>query len=282
VKRRYYITMTRRQAEAAFAEHVTERPVALARLRSELAADGADARALLDCTPESLTPLWRWFVGRVSSVEDAAVPFDADAPGPPWWPAWARHGSVRLSTPDIVVTLMDGLVTYVEDVILRGAPAASRALCTHPIKRYYAQHQPGIGSPTKDVALAVAHVVSAHAGGLRRLGVTPRDTVLTEYARAAIEALEKQPDAPHEAVAEPLLEVTLEDGEFDVSVREDLAHEHSRKLDRMVRELRAQPGVRSAHREDREVLVVRAPDWSVGDLEGWLTTWIEQHIALDS
>ena len=49
-------------------------------------------------------------------------------------------------------------------------------------------------------------------------------------------------------------------------------------MGRVVEELRGQPGVTSAHREDRELLLVRAPDWSVDDLERWLTGWIERHV----
>ncbi|GEO96813.1 hypothetical protein KTU01_29360 [Kocuria turfanensis] len=83
VKRTYYITMTKRQAAAAFEEYLAERPPALEKLRAELAADGLDADALLDGTPQSLAPLWRWVASRITAVEDEDVPWDPEAPPSP-------------------------------------------------------------------------------------------------------------------------------------------------------------------------------------------------------
>lgn len=271
--------MTPRQAAVAFDEHLAERPAALEHLRAELAAAGMDADALLDGTPESLTPLWRWVAERILAIEDLDIPFVDGAPAPKEWPGWARYGGVKLVTPDVVVALLDGLVTYVEDVVLRGAPRARRAIVTHPVKRYHAQHYPGFAGATGALTLPACRMVSATAGGLRRLQQPLKDSTFTDYARNAIATLETEPE-PRDDLPEPerLLEVMLDDGEFDVSLSEELAHEHSRAVDRMVKELRAQRGVRSAHREDREVLLVRAPDWTEAELERWLTEWLQRHV----
>jgi hypothetical protein len=79
--------MTKRQAATALAEYLAERPVALQRLRDELAAGDLDPDTLLDGTPESLTPLWRWVATRIMTMEDNPIPFDPDAPAPTWWPS---------------------------------------------------------------------------------------------------------------------------------------------------------------------------------------------------
>ncbi|HSN35520.1 MAG TPA: hypothetical protein VLT34_04160 [Arthrobacter sp.] len=77
---------------------------------------------------------------------------------------------------------------------------------------------------------------------------------------------------------EPILEVGEEDGVFDVGLDEEIAHEHSRKVDRMVKDLAAQPGIDSAYREDREVLLVTAPDWDADRLERWVLEWLKARL----
>lgn len=277
MKRKHYMTMTRRQAAAAFEQHVAERPAALEHLRSELAADDHDPDALLDGTPESLTPLWRWVREHITATEYRAR-VEGEEP-PAWWPGWFTYLGRGPEWPDRCVIILDGFVTYVEEVILRGAPSAYRAMCTDPIKRYWAQHHPSLTSPQRPGFLSVVGNVNAHAGGAWKRQSEPRDEQFTVYARAVIQELTHGREPADPPTPRPLVEVTLEAGEFDAMLRDDLAHDHSRKVDRMVRELRTEPGVRSAHREDREVLLVRAPDWSAADLERWLTGWITRHIA---
>lgn len=73
--------------------------------------------------PGSLTPLWRWVAGRITALEDEDVPFDPEAPAPHHRPSWARYGvEFRRGTPGEVVTLLDGFVSYLGDVITAGAP----------------------------------------------------------------------------------------------------------------------------------------------------------------
>ncbi|WP_188538654.1 hypothetical protein [Kocuria dechangensis] len=96
-----YRTMTKRQAAKALDEYLAERSAALDRLGAELAADGVDPEAMLDGTPDSLTPLWRWVATRIVGLEDAPAPVSPDAPAPPEWPSWARCTSwLRRSTPN--------------------------------------------------------------------------------------------------------------------------------------------------------------------------------------
>ena len=120
----YFRKMTKRQAATALAEYLAERPVALEQLRDDLVADPRDPDSLLDGTRESLTPLWRWVATRIMTMEDP-IPFDPDAPAPTWWPSWARYSSaLRQSTPDEVVTLLDGFISYLGDVVTAAAPEA--------------------------------------------------------------------------------------------------------------------------------------------------------------
>jgi hypothetical protein len=271
-----YRTMTEPQATKALDEYLAERPAALDRLRAELAADGVDPEAMLDGTPDSLTPLWRWVATRIVGLADDPAPVSPDAPAPPEWPSWARYTSwLRRSTPAEVVTLLDGFVSYLGQVITAHAPEAAWQVAHHRIKAYHLQNHPVLTSPLTDSHIFTPVVVSVTANRLRS-GLDPlREDEFTSYAVAVIGRLRGQDEADV-AEPEPLVEVGSDDddGVFDVGLREDVAHEHSRKVDRLVAELAQQPGIISAFREDREVLLVTAPDWDAEDLQRWVLHWL--------
>ncbi|WP_053004973.1 hypothetical protein [Kocuria sp. SM24M-10] len=102
---------------------------------------------------------------------------------------------------------------------------------------------------------------------------------MTEYATTVITELRGK-NEPVPVVDEPLVEVGADGDEevFDVGLHEEIAHEHSHTVNRLVKELATQPGVVSAHREDREVVLVRAPDWDAHQLEQWVLDWLKARI----
>lgn len=277
----HYLNMTKRQAAKALEEYLTERTAALARLREELVADGLDPEALLDGTPASLTPLWAWVAGRITALEDDPTPVSRDAPVPTGWPSWARYTEeLRRSTPTEVVALLDGFDSYLAEVITAGAPDAEWQVGYHRIKRYHLQNHPVLKSPVTDSDIYSASLVAVIANRLRR-GMDPlREDEFTEYATAVITELRGESKPVPVAEEESLVEVGADgdDGVFDVGLHEEIAHEHSRKVDRMVKDLATQPGILSAHREDRGVLLVRAPDWDAEQLEQWVTDWLKARI----
>lgn len=78
-----------------------------------------------------------------------------------------------------------------------------------------------------------------------------------------------------EGEPEPLFEVVDTSDEpggynLEINLGEEVAQERSRKVDRWVRELARGDGVHEASREDREIILVRAPSWSVAELEAWV------------
>lgn len=275
----HYLEMTKRQAAKALEEYLGERPAALQRLRDELAGDGLDPETVLGGPPESLTPLWRWVAGRITAVEDDPAPVSPDAPAPPGWPSWARYtADLRRSTPDEVVTLLDGFVSCLADVITAGAPEAQWQVGYHRIKRYHLQNHPVLKSPVTDSDIYPARLVAVVANRLRRGPDPLREDEFTDYAAAVITRLRGESEPVPVAEEEPLVEVGLDDGVFDVGLHEEIAHEHSRTVDRMVKDLAAQPGVDSAFREDREMLLVTAPGWDPERLERWLLDWLRAEL----
>jgi hypothetical protein len=276
----YFRVMTKRQAATALAEYLAERPVALQRLRDDLVADGRDPDSLLDGTRESLTPLWRWVATRIMTTEDNPIPFDPDAPAPARWPSWARYSSaLRQSTPDEVVTLLDGFISYLGDVVTAAAPEAVWQVGRHRIKAYVYYHHPVLAGPATDDdgQLYLPGMVAVPATRLRQRMDPLREDRFTAYATGVIAELRGEVEQVP-VVEEPLVEVGEDDGVFDVGLHEEIAHEHSRKVDRMVKDLAAQPGIDSAYREDREVLLVTAPGWDAERLERWVVDWLKARL----
>ncbi|MUN62493.1 hypothetical protein GMA12_04960 [Kocuria sediminis] len=161
-----------------------------------------------------------------------------------------------------------------------------------------ALHPEGPGTAAReDPLVALVAVVGCFGAGLRgdiagkRLGVLRAELTadgldpdalldgFTDYAATVITELRGE-NEPVPVVEEPLVEVgaDADDGVFDVGLHEEIAHEHSRKVNQLVKELATQPGVLSAHREDREVLLVRAPDWNAQQLEQWVLDWLQARI----
>lgn len=282
-----YRWMTKRRAAAALEEYLAERPAALRQLRAQLTADGLEPDSMLDGSTASLIPLWRWIAARLLAQPEpspAATARPAPAPADPEWPSWARYVSgLYPQTPPYAVTLLDGLISYLGHVITAAAPDAAWQVGYHRVKAYHLQNHPVLSSPHTDSQNFLPGLVTVVANRLRS-GMDPlREDEFASYADAAITRLRgEHEDDLTVAAPEPLVEVETgndaDDRVFDVGLREDLAHEHSRQIDRMVKELRAQPGVASVIREDREMLLVSAPEWNAGDLEQWLLAWIRHHL----
>lgn len=143
-----YINMTKAQSEAAFQEYLDERGPTLQRLREALLADGQDPDALLDGTVESLVPLWRWILSHLTGSDTPGATDTASVPREQW-PSWARYsyetvGALSLES----LFLLDGLVSYLGDVVQQRAPEARWEIARHRIKRYHLNKHPVLVSGT--------------------------------------------------------------------------------------------------------------------------------------
>jgi hypothetical protein len=124
----------------------------------------------------------------------------------------------------------------------------------------------------------------AHAS-IRGSRETPDDKI-ARYARRLIEQLNLGDSTADEEMAEeePLLEVedlgddALRGRELEVSLREDIGHEHNRVVGRMVKALNQEEGITRVVREDREVLLVATPSWSTDRLQEWVSNYLEDKI----
>ncbi len=280
-----YLDLSKAKAAAALQEFLDERGPALERLREQLVADGQDPAALLDGTPESLVPLWRWMLSRFTSLDTPGATDPGSVPRQAW-PSWERYTFEEEPTLSVEsLTLLDGLVSYVAAVVQERAPLARWEVVRHPIKRYAYNNHPVLvsGKGEDHNFLPGVPTVDARAA-LNGVRESPDDR-MADYTLRLIERLNgptEVTDAPMEE--EPpfeIEEVRDEPGgiDFEIGLSDEIAHVYSLKVDGLVRKLARQDGILEAVREDRELILVRAPSWSAGDLEAWLaprikTGWI--------
>jgi hypothetical protein len=282
----HYLDLTKAKSEAAFQEYLDERGPALERLREALRADSQDPDALLDGTVDSLVPLWRWILSHLTGPEAPGATHFASVPRE-MWPSWVRYtmeGQRALSMESLL--LLDGLVSYLGAVVQERAPEARWEIARHRIKRYHLNNHPvlvsGAGEDHNFLPGLLSGAAHASLSGVRE---SPDDTI-AKYARGVIEQLNRGDSPADEEMAEeePLVEVEdlgddeLRGRELEVSLREDIGHEHNRVVGRMVKALKQEDGITRVIREDREVLLVATPTWSTDRLQEWVSSYLEDKI----
>jgi len=281
-----YINMTKAKSEAAFREYLDERGPALERLREALRADGQDPATFLDGSIESLVPLWRWILSHLTRAEDPGATAPGSVPREVW-PSWAKYMFEEQKTMSLEsLQLLDGLVSYLGAIVQERAPQARWEIARHRIKRYHLNNHPVLVSGAGEDHNFLPGLPSVHShGSLTGFRESPDDT-MAEYARRLIERLNRGDQPADEEVAEdePLVEVEdlgddeLRGRELEVSLREDIGHEHNRVVGRMVKDLGKEDGITRVIREDREVLLVATVTWSTDRLQEWVAGYLEDKI----
>ena len=121
-----YAHLTEQHAAAALEEFLGERPAALRHL--ELAVGDA---VELDRSVESLGPLWVWVKDRLRLGPSGQQP------------SWSRLGlgeHERLDEESL--RLLDGLISYVIEILTSAVPEARWEVATDPHPRFLHQNQP--------------------------------------------------------------------------------------------------------------------------------------------
>lgn len=271
-----YAKMSKQAAAAALQEFLEERPGALEHLTRSLAAR-AEENVNLDGTVESLVPLWRWVKSVLTERTTETAESDASTS-----PTWLRYdiGAEPILSPESIAVI-DGVISYLCRVVEQGAPEAQWRVGYNRIKSYMWQNHPVLAHDNEEVPLP--DLVPGLARGQASGGPTFEDDKLARIAAAVIKQLN---DTDQEAAVEeePIVEVEdlgedeLRGRELEVSLREDVAHEYSRVVDRMVKNLAKEDGITGVIREDREVLLVATPSWDTTRLEEWVTRYLEAKI----
>ena len=272
----HYRRMSPAQAEAALEEFLAERVPSLRRLRAELSTQGLDPEVLLDGTPGSLTPLWGWITERRAELAaDPAV--DVAVEPRERWPSWARHTVTSMHVPSATMfVLLDGLISYLAQVLIIGAPTAVWGLGSPEDATHHLHQHPVLLGGGQQIFVPTLPM----AGMLRLKRGEPSlgESELAEYAVAMISALHDE--HPQLAVDPPVL-VVAAPGVFDVGVRADIVVEHPGLVGRLITELAAQDGVTAVERPAADALEVHAPEWDPDDLQRWLSVWLKTYLPFD-
>jgi hypothetical protein len=197
-------------------------------------------------------------------------------------PSWLRYdiGTEPTLSPESIA-IVDGVISYLCRVVEQGAPEAQWRVGHHRIKSYMWQNHPMLVHNSEEIPLA--DLVPGLARGQARGQLPSDDDKLARMAAAVIKRL----NGTNEETAvedEPLVEVedlgedALRGRELEVSLREDIAHEHSRQVDRLVKTLAKEDGITGVIREDREVLLVATPSWNTAQLQEWVSRYLQDKI----
>lgn len=188
-----------------------------------------------------------------------------------------KFGTEPTLSPESVA-IVNGVISYLCRVVEQGAPGAQWRVGHHRIKSYMWQNHPVVVHDSEEVPLAA--LVPGIARGQAN-GQLPSDDDKPERMAAAV--IKGLNGINEETVVEdePLIEVedlgedALRGRELEVSLREDIAHEYSRMVDHMVKNLAKEDGITGVIREDREVLLVTTPSWNTTQLQEWVTRYLQ-------
>lgn len=262
-----YQRLSQAEAEAALEEFLAEREPALRRLEESVGTD-----VVLDRSVESLTPLWLWVKDRIARSEPRS-----GVTSQPTWSRFARGSAEPLSGEGQLV--IDGLISYVADVIQTAVPDVEWVLNPEPHPRSFHRNQPSLQrgqwfTPVADVV--------ANQGRRLMLDQPPKDRALEDLVRVWLMTMtdpQSDPVAPADDELVDVVDLRLEDGDrhrpsdpdFEIGLDDWLAGTHPKLLTTLRKALSKEPGVVKVVEEDREVLLVHAPDWDQERLTAWVS-----------
>ena len=184
-----YRDFSEARAAAALQEYLDERGPALERLRERLVADGQDPAVVLDGTPESLVPLWRWMLSRFTR-QDAPGATDPNSVPPEEVPSWERYLPGKESILSLEsLTLIDGLVSYLAEVVQARSPLARWEFARHRIKGYLLNKHPVLVSGTGETHNFLPSLPLIDARGVLHGARESRDDTMADHARRIIDQL---------------------------------------------------------------------------------------------
>ena len=146
--------LTEAEARAVLQRHVATAPDRLQRFLRLVAATGGPAPERVDGTPESLVPLYTWFVSRARRADAP----DATGELPEWYePDPAELATQRLAPRTIADA--DGLALYFAEVLRRAMPNLHWDIGKEPKRfRYAHQHKPLLKDGEVDIdVLGIAY-----------------------------------------------------------------------------------------------------------------------------
>ena len=268
-----------------------EQPERLEQLVRLSESSGGPLRDELDFSPQSLVPLWRWARQRLSWHEGYV-------PNPvPTMPAMRRPGAEELEplsdlpswagaepttrgtfSPD-TLWFIDMVARYLAEVLLRANAQAEWRVGHSRIKGYAEQNRPVLswaGGELTPISL-ITVLASRELRGDPRVpgGESLRDLFDVQMEPVVRDAV------PGRHADLDLFDVDEYDPEgewtYDIYLDDWFAAVGEDHVARLIADLSADARIVEVHHEDREHLLVNAPDLTLGVLEELVRTWFERH-----
>ena len=226
----------------------------------------------LDGSIDSLVPGWSWLIAQPLPATPMLDREMRRHELPWWYPFTARHVAQQLG-PELV-WLATWAADYAALVVLRAVPAAGWTIGSSRGGHDFREPLLRTAGPELDVHDRVARMlVSAHEGKEHLAASGLRDAAVRwHWLTPPATEVEPEPEGPPFEVGFPAPRSLVGrlmgrfPGPIEITFTDAVAHRESRRVDRFVRALTGVQGVTGAVREDRELVLVRAPGVSERDL----------------
>ena len=172
--------------------------------------------------------------------------------------------------------LLDGLVSYLAQVLILGAPTAVWGLGSPQDPGHHLHQHPVLLGGGQQI-----FVPTLPMAGMLRLKRGEKSLGENELAEYAVRMIAGLHEANSPWVVDPPVVVVAAPGAFDVGVRADIAAWHLVLLDRLAAELANQEGVTGVEHPAVDALEVHAPEWDPDDLQRWLSAWLRTYLPFD-
>jgi hypothetical protein len=174
------------EAEAAVEAFAKRMPGRLEEFRRQVAAEAGPDPNMLDVSPESLVPLWGWFVELARAVDSGK----RRAPGwdgsPPWYAP--DPPNIDRPLPDWTAWVIDGLAYYWAATFQRSYPEMHWELGNWP-KRLHVVEQNHPMLRGHGIQMSPLHLMDVKVSGVIKGGVDHEpDALLRLYRRWASQA----------------------------------------------------------------------------------------------
>ncbi len=121
--------LTKRNAQEYFDAYLAHAPAALEQFKQELSQQSGIPITTLNCSPESLIPLWQWLYPRLQGAQHAD---NLGKDGLPLWYGVELGNNPSMPGVDFTPETLhwiDGLAYYFAEVFIKNIPGAHWSIC---------------------------------------------------------------------------------------------------------------------------------------------------------
>jgi hypothetical protein len=262
-KHRSFRLLSKAEAKTILDAYVATLPDRVDAFLDEVRRRGGPVDAL-DFSRASMRPLWTWYIADLRLPDPPTSDEEMREAGPPWWYDFHAPLGQRLG-PDLA-RLVTNMAAYFVECVLRQRPDARLTL--------------GRAKRGVDYNMPLLEIGAGAAGGTvdqMFISLTNQASMGAVYQLdpGRLEAMFDQwttPPTPVPVATAPPFSVELIEGvepsDFThvISFDDVVAHEREGRVKRLVRRLGSDPVIERAVHEDREIVLIRAPNASVEQL----------------